>query len=101
MSTRNELLEYLERRKGKGYSVAELMERLNVSESRARKHLKDMVEEGILQETPYKDVLYYGFVGVRCILKCDDRVPECDVFAHRCEKRERLLNEIEDVETDG
>jgi len=92
------VLEYLERRRGKGYSVAELMERCNTSESRTRKHLNDMVNEGILKESEYKGTLYYGFVGVKCELRCDDRVRECNIFAHRCEKRERMLNEMYGVE---
>jgi len=93
MTTREEVLVFLEMRRNVGYTVYELMEELKTSESRTRKHLRDLVNESII--TQYEN--FYGFMECPCdiISDCDEYASSvCDVWSHRCGKRDELWNNI-------
>ena len=102
LSSKEEVLRFLERHKDVGYTVYELMKEIEASESSIRKSLHQLVQDNIIT-TVGEDPAYYGFVGMACnqVSKCNTVVQECMVYAYRCEKRLQLEgsdNEREDEE---
>jgi hypothetical protein len=93
MSTRELVLQYLELHVNYAYSVSDLVGFLNASESRIRKHLNDLVDEGIIDQRG-ENPAYYGFNGKSCEYRemCCEYVSACDIYAHRCGRRMRYKN---------
>jgi len=82
---------------GEAYTAKEIAERAETTESRTRKHLNDMADEGIV-ELRGENPMYYGFTGMKCTFmkRCKPKPVGgdlCDKFANRCRRRERYLDE--------
>ena len=90
------MLTWLERNRDIGFTVYELMAECDTTEYPTRKHLGDLVEEGIIKRYGANPT-YYGFTGFDCDIKkgCPDVDEICMVFAHHCPRRERVLSDEE------
>jgi DNA-binding transcriptional ArsR family regulator len=99
MALKEELLDFLETHRDKGYTVKEIMRKIDGAESNIRKHLRGLNEEGLIEAHEGDDV-YYGFTGVKCEFTaiCGETKETCMDMAHKCQKREGLLEGWDDDE---
>lgn len=87
---------------GVAYDAKEISRDTHTTESRTRKHLNDLADEGII-EIRGTNPMYYGFVGVKCEFRkrCKPKPiggDLCDKFAVKCQRRERYLDEAAGID---
>ena len=106
MSTKVEVLWYLEDHQGEAYNAKELLLVISSGEPRIRKALNELADEGLLEKHQGHKELYYGFVGRSCEyrLRCDkfQERYECLKGSFRCKVRQdKEDEEIDKEESDA
>lgn len=96
-TTKEAVMLFLEGNRNRGFAVKEIVSQTQCSESRVRKHLYDLVGEGIVEQRG-ENPAYYGFIGFACEYReqCDEVAdPVCMAFAHHCPRRDAFIDEAE------
>jgi Fe2+ or Zn2+ uptake regulation protein len=100
MSTKVEVLWYLEDHESQAFTAKDLLTVILSGEPRIRKALNELADEGMIEKHQGEEMMYYGFVGVSCEyrLRCSEfkESDQCLKHSFRCKTRQ----EKEDKEID-
>ena len=101
MSTKVEVLWYLEEHPGEAFNAKDLLGVIYSGEPRIRKALNELSDDGLIEKRETDTIMYYGFVGVQCEyrLRCAEfkEGDRCLKHSFRCKTRQdKEDQEIED-----